>query len=102
VAVRYPTYHILLKLGLILSQVRNGVHVTRVYLEQASRDSTFRPTLVETEIPPPAQEASDSPYTIWSLDNVPDGQYSIGAVIDGVTFAASVDDVHSPDQWPPC
>jgi hypothetical protein len=75
-------------------QVRNGVHPTRVYLEQDTFDDVQLPIIVETNIPPPPPahpSARDAAYTIWSLMvavNVTDPfdtiRYSIGAEIDGV------------------
>ncbi|KAJ7901363.1 heme peroxidase [Mycena leptocephala] len=74
--------------------VRNGVHPTRVYLEQDTFDDVPLPIIVETNIPPPPPAhpgASGAAYTIWSVTvavNVTNPfdtiQYSIGAEIDGV------------------
>jgi hypothetical protein len=75
-------------------QVRNGVHPTRVYLEQDTVNDIQLPIIVETNIPPPPPahpSTPDAAYKIWSVMvavNVTDPfdtiQYSIGAEIDGV------------------
>jgi hypothetical protein len=64
-------------------QVRNGVNVTRVLLEETISDSTRRPTVQETDIP----FAADSAYSIWGLNLTQcDTPYTIGAEVDGVNI----------------
>jgi hypothetical protein len=82
--------------------VRNGVKVTRVFLQETIDDSTRRPTVQETDIPRPAQPlVANSAYSIWSLNltqgNVP---YTIGAEVDGVMFSSN--DEHSLVDFAPC
>ncbi|KAJ6452488.1 heme peroxidase [Mycena sanguinolenta] len=42
--------------------VRNGLNVTRVYLEQITADSLQRTVVVETDIPPPTQPVAINSY----------------------------------------
>ncbi|KAF8175627.1 heme peroxidase [Mycena galopus ATCC 62051] len=69
--------------------VRNGVNPTRIFLEQASFDSTGRPIVAQFDVAPPTQPvALNSVYSIWSYNLTDNLLYTIGAEIDGVNISA--------------
>ncbi|KAJ7731829.1 heme peroxidase [Mycena maculata] len=86
--------------------VRNGVHPTRVYLEQKSLDSVQRPIIIEIDIAPPVKPPpANAVYSIWRLPlngSVLNAflPYTIGAEIDGVKY--STNDEHMVIDFPPC
>ncbi|KAF8172215.1 hypothetical protein K438DRAFT_1981665 [Mycena galopus ATCC 62051] len=78
--------------------VRNGAHVTSVFLQVAETDSVGRPIIVEINIPPPVQlVVANAAYVLWSINSMQSFlQYTFGfgAVVDGVQ--SSVDNLLSP------
>ncbi|KAJ7477535.1 hypothetical protein FB451DRAFT_1173084 [Mycena latifolia] len=63
---------------------RKDVALTRVYLEQTSRDSTSRPIIVEIDMMPKPVDPSKA-YAIWSADvSSTFESYTIGAEVGGV------------------
>ncbi|KAJ7678175.1 heme peroxidase [Mycena polygramma] len=81
--------------------VRNDLNPSRVYLEEHTTDNTTAPIIVEHNIPRPANESTDSAYTLWSVD-IPAkvAQYSIGAEVDGAKRTTS--EVHFSNNLPLC
>ncbi|KAJ6578269.1 heme peroxidase [Mycena capillaripes] len=74
--------------------VRNGLNVTRVYLEQEVKDSMDRTSVQETDIAAPVQPvAAGTAYSLWSIDLSDENTYTIGAEVDGVKY--STIDAHS-------
>ncbi|KAF8153643.1 hypothetical protein K438DRAFT_1987444 [Mycena galopus ATCC 62051] len=70
--------------------VRNGVPLSRLYLEQEVQDSTQRISVVETEISRPAHPvAANSAYSIWSINVTSFDGFTIGAEIDGVKYSTT-------------
>ncbi|KAJ7496803.1 heme peroxidase [Mycena latifolia] len=71
--------------------VRNGLNPTRVYLEEATRDSVSRPILVETQLSPPTQPvAAETAYAIWSIDlDNPFASYTVAAEVDGAKIVTN-------------
>jgi hypothetical protein len=85
-------------------QVRNGVHPSRVYLEEVSNDSVGRVITTEIDIapPPPARPVvENSAYSIWSINLTdPTALYGIGAEINGVKYSTT--DLHRFIEFPAC
>ncbi|KAJ7435130.1 putative L-ascorbate oxidase [Mycena latifolia] len=71
--------------------VRNGVNLTRLYLEQLENDSAGRRVIVELDIPPPTHAvAANSAYSLWTLNSTAFAEFNIGAEIDGVKYSTNV------------
>ncbi|KAJ7617347.1 heme peroxidase [Roridomyces roridus] len=77
--------------GRIDVAVRNGVNVTRLYLEEMTTDNVGRPIVVELDITPPASPVAANPaYTVWSMNLTdPNALYGIGAQIGGVNYSTT-------------
>ncbi|KAJ7614419.1 heme peroxidase [Roridomyces roridus] len=70
--------------------VRNGVNLTRVYLETVTQDGEGRIVIVEIDIPRPEQRiAVNSAYSLWSLNTTSVDEFTIGAEIDGQTYSTT-------------
>ncbi|KAJ6476619.1 putative L-ascorbate oxidase [Mycena vulgaris] len=71
--------------------VRNGVNVTRVFLEEEVKDASGRITVVETDFPqlPPSRVAPNSTvYSLWSMNMTQSSaKRTVGAEIDGVKMS---------------
>ncbi|KAF7334638.1 Peroxidase [Mycena venus] len=70
--------------------VRNGLNVSRVYLEQEVKDDVGRISVQETDVAPPVQPvAAGEAYSLWSITFSDENftEYTIGAEIDGVKFS---------------
>ncbi|KAJ7765768.1 hypothetical protein B0H16DRAFT_402013 [Mycena metata] len=72
-----------------VQKVRNGVNVTRVFLENPVQDNALRFSVVETDIPPPTQAvAANAAYSIWSITSSAQFvSFNVGAEIDGVKYS---------------
>ncbi|KAJ7433636.1 heme peroxidase [Mycena galericulata] len=76
--------------------IRNGVPLTRLYLEQEVTDITQLVSVLETEIPRPAHPPpQNAAFSIWSVNvtAVPGDlpSYTIGAVIGGVAYSTTAE-----------
>ncbi|KAJ7744575.1 heme peroxidase [Mycena metata] len=71
--------------------VRNGVHPTRVYLEQVVTDSVQRISITEIDMTPPLQPiAVNSAYSLWSMNLTDqDMTFTIGAEIHGIKYSTT-------------
>ncbi|KAJ7191162.1 heme peroxidase [Mycena haematopus] len=89
------------EVGRVDVAVRNGVNVTRVYLEKIGTDSVHRVVITEIDIPRPSPgegvAPNSGPYWVWSMNLTDQSmQFTIGAEIDGVkplllgTWGASI------------
>ncbi|KAJ6453703.1 putative L-ascorbate oxidase [Mycena sanguinolenta] len=82
--------------------VRNGVNVTRLYLEEVGTDSVQRVSITEIDIARPTQAIAVNPtYSLWIMNLTnQEMEFTIGAEIDGVKYSTT--DVLNFLEFPPC